>query len=698
MASQRSLGVLSIDLVAKVGGFEQGLSKAERELDKRAKRMNDIAKKIGVGIGTAITAGIAGAAAAATGLALLTKQAINNADAMRDMSIRLGTSTETLSAFAYAASQTGTDIDTLGRGLKVLAKNAADSLNPTSEQAKVFAALGVNVTDATGKMKDLSQLVPEIANKFKLLEDGTTKAALAQALFGKAGLDLTEFLNQGADGLGEFTDKARKLGLVIDSETAAAADDFNDTLGDIKAIVSGVGLGIAKDLLPSLNQAAAEFRDMARDGDLARNMADVLNGVLKVGTGLLSGYAKAVNYLSVQIEVLANSLDGLREINNNLGLGGLFKDGSVAGGLAKIKAAAEAGTAELARLNAPTPFGVEVLSTTSKPGTGKFANVNKTADQAQIDALEKALATALSNPTATKGGSGAKGDAAKAAREAEAAIRALTRADEELYAASLEVVEAQSQAMLQWVDITAQLDGPLKVAEVEHIKRLQEIEQVGKAAGATAEQIAAAKAKETDAYNATTEAIRAQAEAMANEDLIRGMDSFRNVAYDFLVDLPKEGRNAWKSFLDDLTDMLTRWAANGVIDQLFGKQGTTGQGTAGGGWINSIIGAFGSTGSSQGSIFDLFSGAWGFANGGTMDPYSVARVNERGFEMASVNGMDYMLTGSKPVQITPNHMLGGKQVTITNNMTVQGRIDNRTSAQISQEIGMKVRMATARNG
>ena len=100
MAGNRSLGTLTVDLVAKVGGFEQGLSKAERELDKRAKRMNDIAKKIGVGIGTAITAGIAGAVTAAGALSLITKQAIDNADAMRDMSIRLGTSTETLSAFA----------------------------------------------------------------------------------------------------------------------------------------------------------------------------------------------------------------------------------------------------------------------------------------------------------------------------------------------------------------------------------------------------------------------------------------------------------------------------------------------------------------------------------------------------------------------------------------------------------------------
>lgn len=35
---------------------------------------------------------------------------------------------------------------------------------------------------------------------------------------------------------------------------------------------------------------------------------------------------------------------------------------------------------------------------------------------------------------------------------------------------------------------------------------------------------------------------------------------------------------------------------------------------------------------------------------------------------------------------------------ITNNMTVQGRIDRRTEAQLAQEVGWQVRTATARNG
>jgi hypothetical protein len=126
-------------------------------------------------------------------------------------------------------------------------------------------------------------------------------------LFGKSGLELTEFLNQGADGLDEFARKAEDLGIIIDTKTAAAADEFNDTLGDLKALASGFGLSVASDLLPNLVQAAKDFRDLVKEGDLARNLVDVISAALSFGVGVMREYTSAVAHLSVQFEFLANS-------------------------------------------------------------------------------------------------------------------------------------------------------------------------------------------------------------------------------------------------------------------------------------------------------------------------------------------------------------------------------------------------------
>ena len=131
MAS-RGLGTLTLDLIAKIGGFEQGMDKAARHADKRMREIERRANAFGKVMGTVVAAGIT---AAFGGLVLATKAAIDQADAMRDLSIRVGVSTEVLSAYGYAAKQTGTDMDALSKGMKILAKNAADALNPTSAQA-----------------------------------------------------------------------------------------------------------------------------------------------------------------------------------------------------------------------------------------------------------------------------------------------------------------------------------------------------------------------------------------------------------------------------------------------------------------------------------------------------------------------------------------------------------------------------------
>lgn len=274
MAGTTSLGRLTLDLVLKAGAFTAGMDAAARTTQKRLDEMQRRAERFSAGVkATFAVAGLA-ATAAFTALALGVKSAIDSADAMRDLSIRLGVSTETLSAFGFAAQQTGTDIDSLGRGLKILAKNANDAMDANSTQGKLFAALGINVKDATGNLKQLSVLVPEIADKFKGLEDGTTKAALAQELFGKTGLDLTEFLNQGADGLQTMTDKARELGLVLDQGTADAADEFKDTLAELKATSQGLFLKLAADLLPALKDLAADFKELVNNGGKVQEIAD----------------------------------------------------------------------------------------------------------------------------------------------------------------------------------------------------------------------------------------------------------------------------------------------------------------------------------------------------------------------------------------------------------------------------------------
>ena len=73
-------------------------------------------------------------------------------------------------------------------------------------------------------------------------------------------------------------------------------------------------------------------------------------------------------------------------------------------------------------------------------------------------------------------------------------------------------------------------------------------------------------------------------------------------------------------------------------------------------------------------------------------------VNERGLEMETVRGRDYLLTGNSPVQITPNHRLGGGKFEQQVNFHVQGKIDWATQSQIAGEMWRQGRKSVARFG
>ncbi|MFJ4230115.1 hypothetical protein ACIPYV_21325, partial [Paenarthrobacter nicotinovorans] len=69
-------------------------------------------------------------------------------------------------------------------------------------------------------VKPMAEILPGLADKFKSMPDGAEKTALATQLFGRSGAQMLPFLNKGSEGIGQLTDKAKQMGLVIDDVSA----------------------------------------------------------------------------------------------------------------------------------------------------------------------------------------------------------------------------------------------------------------------------------------------------------------------------------------------------------------------------------------------------------------------------------------------------------------------------------------------
>ncbi len=199
-------------------------------------------------------AGLAGGGAIGA-FGLLVKNALDTGEALNKMSQKTGIAVEQLSELSYAAKLADVSNETLGKGIKALSESLVAANDPTSKQAKLFKELGVNIKGDT-----LSAL-EQLAKQYQALPDGATKAALSTELFKKAGQDMIPFLNQGADGIAKLRGEARALGLTMSSETAKAAEQFNDNLKALQASSGKLGVSLLNEMGPGLVKASEAMKE-----------------------------------------------------------------------------------------------------------------------------------------------------------------------------------------------------------------------------------------------------------------------------------------------------------------------------------------------------------------------------------------------------------------------------------------------------
>lgn len=214
-------------------------------------------------------------------VAALVKNSLAAADAMTKLASGAGVTTEALSGIGWAASQSGVDLNQLATAMGRLNKGALESTTGAGQYAKTFQSLGISATDATGKLKSADALLLELADIFERMPNGAEKSAIALQLFGRSGAAMIPFLNAGSSGIKDLTAQAERLGLVIGSDFAAQAEEFNDSLAVLGKVSEGAGNKVAANLIGPLNELTGLMRDIAEDGESVNAIAGAMSGILK---------------------------------------------------------------------------------------------------------------------------------------------------------------------------------------------------------------------------------------------------------------------------------------------------------------------------------------------------------------------------------------------------------------------------------
>lgn len=197
---------------------------------------------------------IAGASIAALGVGItaLVLPVARVGDEFFKLSQKTGVSVEALTALDYAAKLSDVTTEGLTKALQKLSVAMFDTQVNGDEGSAALKALGVSATDVHGQIRPTEAVLLDLAEKFATMPDGADKAALAVKLFGKEGLAIIPFLNQGREGITALMEEAQRLGLVMSEDVARASEIFNDNLTRLSAIFEGVQRQIGAAVIPIL--------------------------------------------------------------------------------------------------------------------------------------------------------------------------------------------------------------------------------------------------------------------------------------------------------------------------------------------------------------------------------------------------------------------------------------------------------------
>lgn len=222
-----------------------------------------------------------GIGVAAAALANMTRSAANFADEMGKAAQKVGTTTEALSSLKVAADLSDVSFEQLQVGLSKLAKSAEDFRDGSKGAIEAFGKLGID----PARFEDSAQLFEQVAEQLSKMEDGARKTAIAQELLGKSGAQLIPLLNGGAAGLRAAREEAEQFGLIVSTQAAKAAEEFNDNLTRLGQVTSGLKVQAFGPLVEDIGEVSRAVLQAAKDAGVLTAAWVALGGAAAIALG-----------------------------------------------------------------------------------------------------------------------------------------------------------------------------------------------------------------------------------------------------------------------------------------------------------------------------------------------------------------------------------------------------------------------------
>ena len=257
------------------------------------------------------------AAAGPAAIGLLIKQSLTATDSLKKTADKIGTSTEALSKFQFAAELTGVSVETVNMAAQRFTRRLAEAARGTGEAKGALQELNINAEEL--KKKSLDEQMLDLADAFGNVESSADRVRLAMKLFDSEGVSLVNTLAEGRDGLREMFAEAETLGIVMSGRAAQGVEDANYALTKLFALFKGIRDQITAALAPVIEHLADLLKNklliaiQEASGSIEQFANEVIKDII-IGFGnFVIGVGNAVSALTTFANEVSNTYGKIKK-------------------------------------------------------------------------------------------------------------------------------------------------------------------------------------------------------------------------------------------------------------------------------------------------------------------------------------------------------------------------------------------------
>ncbi|MCX4186776.1 hypothetical protein [Methylophaga sp. OBS4] len=252
------LGTLTLDLVAKIGGFTGPLEEARGKVKKNTDQMLKDAKKFGKAFGLALGAGITAGGAA---LIKYTADGLKAVDSQAKLARSLDTTYDSITALNMAFGDAG--IDGYEASLNRLNRRLGAAALGRGSAVKAVEELNLNLTELANLPAD--ERLAVIADRIQAVSRNSAEAARYAQDLGFEQKEAAQFFIKGGDAIRQYAKDVKELGLSLSDFEASQVEKANEALGIFGDIVDSVKQRLAAQAAPYLEYIGKQIEENVRE-------------------------------------------------------------------------------------------------------------------------------------------------------------------------------------------------------------------------------------------------------------------------------------------------------------------------------------------------------------------------------------------------------------------------------------------------